>query len=195
MASLIIHNARVESDSGRALRISQHNGNRVVFGWVPLSVIADADKLAALAGSMTMVSITVPKWKADELQAAGFLGEAVADVKVAPVVTDAVEEEGVYVVNNTVVKVKKSRAGFLYASRLKEIGGERLTEADTVVNFEYEFVSGLIHQVRASMKMTKEQAIFYGIRYGRCLRCGRKLKAAKSVEAAIGPVCIRWYGA
>ena len=35
-----------------------------------------------------------------------------------------------------------------------------------------------------------EQAKALSIRYGRCIVCGRKLKAAKSVEAGIGPVCM-----
>ena len=107
---------------------------------------------------------------------------------------DKPEVEGVYVVDGVIVKVKKSQtSGHLYACKLVEIGGDRLTNAGSVVNFEYQYAAGLIYQVKKSNKMTKDQAVHFGIRYGSCMRCGRKLKDAKSVEAAIGPICMKYY--
>src|SRR5262249_26946646 len=108
----------------------------------------------------------------------------------------AVEAEGVYVLGSgmeNIIKVKKSKAGNFYALRLKEIGGTRITEVGETVNFEWEYERGLIHDVKPENKMTLEQAKVFGLRYGTCLRCGRRLKAADSVERAIGPVCVKWY--
>jgi hypothetical protein len=41
--------------------------------------------------------------------------------------------------------------------------------------------------------MPKARAIEFTTRYGKCIVCGRHLKAAKSVEAGIGPVCIKYF--
>jgi hypothetical protein len=41
--------------------------------------------------------------------------------------------------------------------------------------------------------MSLEKAKQLNIKYGRCIICGLKLKAAKSVEAGMGPVCIKYF--
>jgi hypothetical protein len=41
--------------------------------------------------------------------------------------------------------------------------------------------------------MNFEKAKALTIRYGRCICCGRRLKAAQSVERGIGPVCRRYF--
>jgi len=109
----------------------------------------------------------------------------------------AVEDEGVYVIGDgmeNVIKVKKSKAGNLYALRLKETGGTRITEVGEVVNFEWEYAPGLIKDIKPEQKMSFEQAKAFGVRFGKCVRCNRHLKAAESVEKAIGPVCAKWFG-
>ncbi len=104
-----------------------------------------------------------------------------------------VEDEGVYVLGDTIVKMKRSKAKRLYAMRLREIGGQRATEAGERVHYDWEYAPELTGQVTADHRMSLEQAKYYGIRYGRCLRCGRGLKDAESVERAIGPVCIKFF--
>jgi hypothetical protein len=88
------------------------------------------------------------------------------------------------------VKVQKSRGSDrLYAKRLVRIGGERLTETDAVVRFEFQYEQGLSYHLRASDRMTLEEAKAFGIRYGVCCVCGAFLKDATSVANGIGPIC------
>jgi hypothetical protein len=99
-------------------------------------------------------------------------------------------EEGVYERDDVVYVVKRAReSGNLYAKRIVEIGGERLTEAGTVINAEFEYAPGVIRSLSAEDKMSIERAKALTIRYGFCIACGRHLKAAKSVDEGIGPVC------
>jgi hypothetical protein len=107
-----------------------------------------------------------------------------------------VEDAGVYrLEDGTIVKVQSNKEkSRVYAKRLVEIGGERLTEAGGHVHAEYRYEAGLIDQVnREGVKLTLAEAKALTIRYGFCIRCGRHLKAAQSVEAGLGPVCIRWF--
>lgn len=90
--------------------------------------------------------------------------------------------------------VKKTRDGLrLYAKKLVEIKGERLTHADTVVKIEFEYVSGAIRSIHLEHRMSVARAEELTLRYGRCLNCGRALKAARSVRAGIGPICIKSF--
>jgi hypothetical protein len=69
----------------------------------------------------------------------------------------------------------------------------RMTEVGEVVDFELEYAPGLIRDLREEHRMPKARAIEFTTRYGRCIVCGRHLKAAKSVEAGIGQVCIKYF--
>ena len=108
----------------------------------------------------------------------------------------AVEDAGIYVLpDGTVCKVKankeKSRT---YALRWTDITGERLVEDGDHRHGEYVYEAGLVALVAAQgRKMTLAEAKHWSIRYGQCIRCGRTLKAAESVEKGIGPVCIKWF--
>ena len=116
----------------------------------------------------------------------------------APVARLAVEDAGVYVMpDGGIVKVQanqdKTRT---YAKRWVVIGGERLNETDDRVHGEYQYEPGLVQQVATQgRKMTLDEAKAFILRYGQCARCSRKLVAAKSVEAGIGPVCIKYFSA
>lgn len=103
---------------------------------------------------------------------------------------------GVYERNGEVYVVKPNRAKTsLYAKRMIEIGGRRLTEAGTVENLEFEYAPGAIRQLRPADRMPLERARELTVRYGRCLNCGRRLKDATSVERGIGPVCLKAFRA
>lgn len=122
--------------------------------------------------------------------------EAPAEAPVAEVARLAVEDAGVYrLADGTIVKVQANKEkSRVYAKRLVEIGGERLTEAGAHVHAEYRYEAGLIAQVeREGVKLTLEEAKALTIRYGFCIRCGRHLKAAQSVEQGMGPVCITYF--
>jgi len=105
-------------------------------------------------------------------------------------------EPGVYIMpDGTVVKVQMNKAKTnVYAMRWVVINGQRLVDAtEERVHGEWEYAPGFIGQVRPEYRMTLEQAKDFILRYGQCARCSRKLKAAKSVEAGIGPVCIKYF--
>lgn len=98
---------------------------------------------------------------------------------------------GVYRRNGTiyVVKPNKTNPDRLHARRLVEIGGRRLTEADTVVQIEFEYDRDALLQLRPGDQMTLEEARPFIIRYGKCIYCDTPLRDAKSVERGVGPVC------
>lgn len=91
-----------------------------------------------------------------------------------------------------VVKPNKAKTN-VYAKRLIEISGDRLTEVNTVVKFDFVYAPGMIHQLTAEDQMPLDRAKELMIRYGKCINCKRPLKAATSVERGIGPVCIKAF--
>lgn len=115
---------------------------------------------------------------------------------VASVTRLAVEDAGVYVLpDGRIVKVQANREKTrVYTKLFVQISGERLTEDETHVHGEYRYEPGLLPEVEATgRKMTLEEAKAFMLRYGFCARCGRRLKAAESVERGIGPVCMRYF--
>lgn len=97
---------------------------------------------------------------------------------------------GIYRTNGTVYVVKPNKQGTRqYAKRLVEIGGQRVTDAGTFVNIDFVYEAGAIYRIAASDRLPADEAAELSVRYGRCLMCGRPLKAATSVARAIGPVC------
>jgi Family of unknown function (DUF6011) len=115
----------------------------------------------------------------------------VATTQHTPLVTEA----GVYETpSGDIFVVKPNREGTrLYAKRLVEINAQRATEAGERVEIEFQYESGAIYGLKPEMKMDLERAKALTIRYGRCIVCGRRLKAAESVERGIGPVCIKSF--
>lgn len=100
---------------------------------------------------------------------------------------------GVYEIDGAVYVVKLNREKTrTYAKRLVE-SADRLTEADEVVRFDYEYERGAIFKIQPEHRVSLERAEALAIRYGQCLDCGRKLKAARSVAVGIGPICRRGY--
>lgn len=91
-----------------------------------------------------------------------------------------------------VVKPNRERTG-VYAKKLVEIGGKRLTEVDEVVQIDFEYERGAIYKLTPAMKMPLERAKELTVRYGKCIVCGTRLTDAKSVERGIGPVCIKSF--
>lgn len=101
---------------------------------------------------------------------------------------------GVYEVNGHVYTVKFNQSKTrLYALRLVEINADRLAESGDVVQIEFEYDRGAVWAIKPEHRMPLERAEQLSLRYGKCLNCHRKLKAAKSVRAGIGPVCIKSF--
>lgn len=101
-------------------------------------------------------------------------------------------EEGLYVLDGDIFKIKKSRYDNLYALKLT-----RLVEAEYVSNGirSYNFVRSSVGLTRftAAHKMTREQAQAFGLATNVCVRCGRQLdpniKNEDGSERWIGPDC------
>lgn len=97
----------------------------------------------------------------------------------SPMRNAGVEEVGMYrVANGDIYRVHQSReTGNLYAKKLDVISN----------SFEYE--QGAIRRLKASDKMTLEQAKAWGMETGICCVCGAFLTDERSVAVGIGPVC------
>lgn len=104
-------------------------------------------------------------------------------------------EPGVYEIEaGKIYVVKLNREGTrLYAKRLVEINADRVAESGDTVQIEFEYDRGAIFNIKPEHRMPLERAEQLTLRYGRCINCGRKLKAAKSVRQGIGPVCIKSF--
>jgi hypothetical protein len=90
-----------------------------------------------------------------------------------------------------IFRVQESKTGNLYAKALVQIGGERLTESNDVVRWEFEYAAGAVRSLSDAQRLTLADAKAFGIQYGVCCVCGLTLKDAKSVAAGIGPVCAK----
>jgi hypothetical protein len=91
-----------------------------------------------------------------------------------------------------IYKVQRSKTTEkLYAKELTPIGGERLTDDDSVVQFEFVYAPGAMRTLTSADRLSIADAKAFGIRYGVCCVCGRTLSDAKSVAAGIGPICAR----
>lgn len=103
--------------------------------------------------------------------------EKIDQLKAMPDVNTAAELEiGMYRVNGEIFKVQQSReSGRLYAKRLTEDG--------------FEYAAGAIRRIKASDRMTLEEAKEYGQATGTCCNCGRTLTNEESIRDGIGPVC------
>ena len=103
---------------------------------------------------------------------------------------------GVYEVDGRVYVVKPNKEKTaLYAKRLVELNGaRRVNEENDTVRFELEYAPGAIRDIRPEHRMPLKRAEELTIRYGRCISCGRPLKAAVSVRRGIGPVCVKMFG-
>jgi|SRR5690554_2647851 hypothetical protein len=66
---------------------------------------------------------------------------------------------------------------------------ERLTEAGTIIEVDFEYERGAIFRLRPEHRLSQEEAAALSVRYGKCIMCARKLKVAKSVERMMGPTC------
>ena len=117
-------------------------------------------------------------------------------LKVAPLDTNSGLPIGVYRRNGEVFVVKfNQKKTNKYVKRLVELTGSArwLNDEDEHVPIEFEYAPGMLAQLRPEDQLSLEEAKPLIIRYGRCLFCGLRLKAAKSVERSVGPVCIKRY--
>lgn len=119
-------------------------------------------------------------------------------LKVAPLDTQSGLKVGVYRRNGEIFVVKLNRQKTnKYVTKLVELTGSarRLNEPGDHVPIDFVYAPGMLAKLRPEDQMTLEEAKPFIIRYGRCLFCGQFLRAAKSVERSVGPVCYGRYAA
>jgi hypothetical protein len=104
-----------------------------------------------------------------------------------PVKKTLITEPGMYWGNNGAYLVVQTKDGKnLYAKKLvTTMAGDKVHK----LHFEYE--KGAIWSLDAADKMTVEQVAKLGKTTGHCWVCAKPLKVKKSIEAGIGPVCIK----
>lgn len=104
-------------------------------------------------------------------------------------------EVGIYIDGDGAIwKVQQNKAKTnVYAKVWADHSGARLTLGGDQVHGEWDYVPGGIRNVRTARRMTLDEAKSFILIYGACVRCGRTLKAAESVERGIGPVCVTYF--
>jgi len=104
-------------------------------------------------------------------------------------------EPGIYIDGEGAIwKVQQNKAKTsVYAKVWSNHNGERLTLGGEKVHGEWDYVPGGIRTASTARRMTLDEAKAFILLYGSCVRCGRTLKAAESVERGIGPVCITYF--
>lgn len=93
-------------------------------------------------------------------------------------------EVGLYNVDGKAYKVKRAvyGSGFLYACPWDE-EAQRFGGKET----------GAIRKIRASHRMTREEAGKYGLAMSACAHCGRALTDEDSIALGLGPICAGKY--
>lgn len=103
---------------------------------------------------------------------------------------------GVYLSPDTgeIFKIKENQAKTRkYAVAWTGWSGRRLTLTSDNSRGKWNYAPGVIATIQPGWKMTLEQAKAFILLFGVCVRCGRKLVAADSVERGIGPVCVNYF--
>ena len=90
-----------------------------------------------------------------------------------------------------VVKPNKEKTR-VYAKEIVE-SPARMTENGEVVDFETRYAPGVVFSLTESDRWDLADAKDFLTRFAKCIVCGRHLKAAKSVESSIGPVCSKYF--
>jgi hypothetical protein len=100
---------------------------------------------------------------------------------------------GVFRKDGKVYVVKPNREKTrCYAKEIVE-SPARMTENGEVVDFEAIYRPGMIYNLSESDRWNLADAADFLTKYSKCIVCNRGLKAAKSVAAAIGPVCAKYF--
>jgi hypothetical protein len=100
---------------------------------------------------------------------------------------------GVFKKDGRIYVVKPNRDKTrVYAKEIVE-SPARMTENGEVVDFEAVYAPGVVFKLTEADRLNLEDAKDWLTKFARCIVCGRNLKAAKSVAAAIGPVCAKYF--
>jgi Family of unknown function (DUF6011) len=110
-----------------------------------------------------------------------------ADEKSVSVTMGVFKKDGrVYVVKPNKEKTR------VYAKEIVE-SPARMTESGLKVDFETRYAPGIVFKLTEADRWDLADAKDFLTKFARCIVCGRHLKAAKSVERSIGPVCAGYF--
>jgi len=90
-----------------------------------------------------------------------------------------------------VVKPNKEKTR-VYAKEVVE-SPARITENGQEVDFETVYAPGVVFKLTEDDRWDLADAKDFLTKFSRCIVCSRHLKAAKSVEQSIGPVCAKYF--
>lgn len=98
-------------------------------------------------------------------------------------------EPGVYQYQGEIWRVKQNRSKtHTYAEKFIEN-----TQNTVFTQWYWSYVKGGLSRLAPEMRMKLDDAADVLHRYGRCLWCGRTLKAEKSLARMVGPVCAKRF--
>lgn len=135
-----------------------------------MSKSAASDRISSLKGEILPTMRQTARYRAQTVEA------PVSDR--APVELDT---DGIYILDGTYVRIKRSGAGRLYALTLN------------VDTRKWEYAPGMVRNVKPADKMTAEQAKDFGDTYAWCVRCSADLTNPESVARGFGPVCAKYF--
>jgi hypothetical protein len=172
------------------------DGTRMTLGQASATIDWVKRQVAKAAGpSWNEASLLTPTVLAVRQREAQVASTEVAEPAAPQAVT-----YGVYQKDGEVYLVvpSKKNPDRNYAKKLVE-SAPRLTEAGEVVDFEWEFAAGVVWKLTEADRMTLDDASKLSIKYGKCLKCKRSLKAASTMKAiaetgiSLGPVCRTYF--
>lgn len=111
------------------------------------------------------------------------LSEPVATLEVdPPKVTSKPTDPGVYVMEGELYRVKWNRAKtHLYA--------EHIVADNASGEVTYEYAPGVARMLDKTRRIDAVTARSFGVHYGACVFCGRRLTNGVSIEVGYGPIC------
>jgi Family of unknown function (DUF6011) len=100
---------------------------------------------------------------------------------------------GVFKKDGRIYVVKPNRTKTrVYAKEIVE-SPARMTENGMKVDFESVYAPGIIFDLTEADRWDLADAKDFLTKFSKCIVCNRHLKAAKSVEMSIGPVCAKYF--
>lgn len=89
---------------------------------------------------------------------------------------------GIYVSEGELYRVRWNRAhSHLYV--------EQIIVDEATDTVEYEYRPGMLKMLDATRRIDASMAASFGMTYGRCVFCGRRLTTSASIDVGYGPVC------
>ena len=168
-----------DGEKARATRPEQPRADEALR-WVIDNAPADTFAASLLAGIRRFGGLTTGQYTA-------VLRNIDRGPRQDPATGAGVTTDGWYKAGEDIFKVQVAvhGSGKLYAKRLMVTGHGEAT---------WEYAPGMVYRLTDADRLSIEDAAKFGTLYGVCAVCGRTLTDEESIEAGIGPVCIKRLG-